>query len=161
MPAEAEAIYQATHWSVSAEPGAALDQLRCCILPRAGTKHSFSCPRSQADFLERESTQRKSLRVSVYRPKAKVCQAPVLARKPWEIPSLAGCSGPAARTRACSQGSRRGACKILTEQLRSSGNAPNSSDGRWRQLSWFFLILERVLGSKDTTQGENSGSVLV
>lgn len=80
--------------------------------------------------LEREKAHtEKSLHLSVHRHGAEVCQAPKLAPEPWEIPSLAGgCLGPAARTRACLQG--WGACKILTEQQRRSGNAPNSSDGR-------------------------------
>lgn len=98
----------------------------------------------QIVWRERENTCRDRACVSPgISTRTEVCQAPELAQEPWQIPSLAGCSGPAVSTRATSQGSCRGVRKIPTQQLRSSGNAPNSSDGRWGQPSRFSLSWER------------------
>lgn len=135
MPAEAEAFIRLCTVSVSAEPGAALDQLRYRVLHTPS--HPNLAPLSAATetrqivWRVRENTRRDRACVSPGTSKrAEVCQAPELAQKPWQVPSLAGCSGPALRARACSQGSHRGVCKTLIQQLRSSGNALNSSDGR-------------------------------
>lgn len=137
------------HQSVSAEPGAALDYLRYifCTPPHTPARHqtvSAATEARQIVWRVRENTCRDRACVSpCTSTRAEVCQAPELAQEPQQIPSLAGCSAPAVRARASSQGSRRGVCKIPTQQLRSSGNASNSSDGRWGQPSRFSLSWER------------------
>lgn len=130
VPAEAEAFYQAVHQTASVEPGAVLDQLRYWVLSPASTKCSFSYCTWDRLSGKRESTHRERACISL-------CTS--TGHRSAKHPSWpANCGdiqpgrllGIHRRTCAHSHGSCRGTRKTLTEQLRSSGNAPHSSDGR-------------------------------